>query len=129
MIFCTTVNDVDKICYLKYSKLMKTASETIGCVDSATSILGNKWTPQLLRYFLNEESVRFCQIQDLVGGINPRTLCARLEQLEDAGVISKQQSEDSSRCVYTLTDKGRDLMPVLQTMQAWSSKYPELQTA
>ena len=108
---------------------MKTASETIGCVDSATSILGNKWTPQLLRYFLNEESVRFCQIQDLVGGINPRTLCARLEQLEDAGVISKQQSEDSSRCVYTLTDKGRDLMPVLQTMQAWSSKYPELQTA
>lgn len=108
---------------------MKTASETIGCVDSATSILGNKWTPQLLRYFLNEESVRFCQIQDLVGGINPRTLCARLEQLEDAGVISKQQSEDSSRCVYSLTEKGKDLLPVLQSMQAWSSKYPELQTA
>lgn len=109
-----------------YSNVMKTASETIGCVDSATAILGNKWTPQLLRYFLNEESVRFCQIQDMVGGINPRTLCARLDQLEDAGIIIKQQTPDSSRCVYSLTDKGRELMPVLRSMQAWSTKYPSL---
>jgi DNA-binding HxlR family transcriptional regulator len=106
---------------------MKTAIEPVGCVDSATAILGNKWTPQLLRYFINEESVRFCQLQDLVGGINPRTLCARLDQLEDAEIIVKEVAGDSSRCVYKLTDKGRDLLPVLQSMQTWSSKYPELQ--
>ena len=105
---------------------MKTATETVGCVDSATTILGNKWTPQLLRYFINEDAVRFCQIQDLVGGINPRTLCARLEQLEDAGVIVKEANSDSNRCVYRLTDKGRDLLPVLKSMQAWSTKYPSL---
>ena len=101
----------------------------IGCVDSATAILGNKWTPQLLRYFINEETVRFCQIQDLVGGINPRTLCARLEQLESEGIIVKEPASDSGRCVYSLPDKGRDLMPVLQTMQAWSDKYPALQAS
>jgi DNA-binding HxlR family transcriptional regulator len=103
---------------------MKTGQEAIGCVNSATAILGNKWTPQLLRYFVNEESVRFCQIQELVGGINPRTLCARLEQLETEGIIVKKHTADTSRCVYKLTDKGRDLVPVLQSMQAWSSKYP-----
>ena len=112
-----------------YSNTMKTATETIGCVDSATAILGNKWTPQLLRYFINEESVRFCQIQDLVGGINPRTLCARLDQLEDAGIILKRTTEAGNRSVYQLTSKGRDLMPVLQTMQSWSDKYPSLQEA
>jgi DNA-binding HxlR family transcriptional regulator len=103
---------------------MKTASVNIGCVDSATEILGNKWTPQLLRYFLNEESVRFCQIQELVGGINPRTLCARLDQLEATGVIVKEAAGSGTRCEYRLTQKGHDLLPVLQTMQAWSSKYP-----
>lgn len=108
---------------------MKTARQTIGCVDSATAILGNKWTPQLLRYFINEESVRFCQIQDLVGGINPRTLCARLEQLEAEGVIVKQQSDDGGRSIYQLTDKGRELMPILQSMQDWSTKYPALQSS
>lgn len=111
-----------------YSKNMKPTGQ-IGCVDSATDILGNKWTPQLLRYFLNEETVRFCQIQELVGGINPRTLCARLEQLEAAGVIEKQSVGEGSRCVYSLTDKGRDLLPVLKSMQAWSAKYPTPQTA
>ncbi|MDB5184138.1 MAG: hypothetical protein JWO07_819 [Candidatus Saccharibacteria bacterium] len=110
-----------------YSNGMKTATDTIGCVDSATALLGNKWTPQLLRYFLNEESVRFCQIQELVGGINPRTLCARLDQLEDVGVIVKETVNDSNRCVYNLTAKGRELLPVLKSMQAWSSKYPELE--
>lgn len=108
---------------------MKTTQQAIGCVDSATSILGNKWTPQLLRYFINEETVRFCQIQDLVGGINPRTLCARLEQLEAEGIIVKHPAEEGSRCVYQLTDKGHDLMPVLRTMQEWSSKYPALQAS
>lgn len=114
--------------YLRYSNSMNTVSETIGCVDSATNILGNKWTPQLLRYFLNEETVRFCQIQDLVGGINPRTLCARLEQLEQQGIIVKQPAATGSRSTYTLTDKGRDLMPVLQSMENWSSKYPAAAT-
>lgn len=106
---------------------MKTAQKTIGCVDSATAILGNKWTPQLLRAFINEESVRFCQIQDLVGGINPRTLCSRLEQLESEGIIRKVQADESARSVYKLTEKGSDLLPVLQSMQEWSSKYPKLQ--
>lgn len=110
-----------------YSNSMKTASQTIGCVDSATEILGNKWTPQLLRYFINEESVRFCQIQELVGGINPRTLCARLDQLEQADIITKETSDHNSRGAYKLTNKGRDLLPVLQSMQQWSSKYPTLQ--
>lgn len=108
---------------------MKTATQMIGCVDSATDILGNKWTPQLLRYLLNEESVRFCQIQDLVGGINPRTLCARLEQLEQSGIIVKQPAATGSRSEYMLTDKGRDLLPVLQSMEDWSNKYPQPVTA
>lgn len=108
---------------------MKTAGKTIGCIDSATEILGNKWTPQLLRYFINEECVRFCQIQDLVGGINPRTLCARLEQLEAAGIIQKSVAENSGRSQYRLTDKGRDLMPILESMQSWTSKYPALRVS
>ena len=101
---------------------VKTDTE-IGCIKAATEILGDKWTPQLLRFFINEETVRFCQIQDLVGGINPRTLSARLAQLEDQGIIVKNHANGNSRCEYSLTEKGRDLMPVLHAMQAWSSQY------
>lgn len=101
-----------------------TATHTIGCLEAATEILGDKWTPRLLRFFMNEEVVRFCQLQDLVGGINPRTLSARLSQLEEHDIIEKLlTSESSTRCEYRLTQKGKDLLPILQDMERWSSRY------
>lgn len=103
--------------------------ERIGCVKAATKILGDKWSPQLLRFFVNEESVRFCQIQELVEGINPRTLSARLDHLVNEGIVTKDATTSDSRCEYRLTAKGRDLMPILRDMQAWSDQYaPATQT-
>ena len=107
----------------------ETINETVGCVKAATKILGDKWTPQLLRFFINEESVRFCQIQDLVEGINPRTLSARLDHLEAEGIITKNATTSDSRCEYRLTTKGRDLMPILKSMQSWSDQYTSKNTA
>ena len=98
-------------------------TETIGCVKAATKILGDKWTPQLLRFFINEEAVRFCQIQDLVEGINPRTLSARLDSLENEGIIEKVFPAEKSRCEYRLTQKGKELTPILRDMESWSTRY------
>ncbi|MFZ3010062.1 MAG: helix-turn-helix domain-containing protein [Candidatus Microsaccharimonas sp.] len=98
-------------------------TETIGCVKAATKILGDKWTPQLLRFFVNEETVRFCQIQDLVEGINPRTLSSRLDYLEQEGIITKSATTSESRCEYRLTKKGYELVPILKDMQSWSDRY------
>ena len=93
----------------------------VGCVKAATAILGDKWTPQLLRFFLSEETVRFCQLQTLVGSINPRTLSARLRVLEEQGIIVK--IDNGSRCDYQLTDKGHNLLPIIKSMEAWSQRY------
>jgi DNA-binding HxlR family transcriptional regulator len=101
---------------------METATKPVGCVQAATDILGDKWTPLLLRYFLNEETVRFCQLQELTGGINPRTLSARLSSLEQAEIIEKLPAS-GSRCDYKLTEKGRGLLPILQGMEEWGEKY------
>lgn len=102
---------------------MVTATEPVGCVAHATRILGDKWTPILLRYFMNEPTLRFCQLQDLADGINPRTLSARLTSLEQDGIIEKLSSDTSNRCEYCLTSKGKDLLPILRDMQLWGEKY------
>lgn len=98
-------------------------TEQIGCVKAATDILGDKWTPILLRYFLNEDEVRFCQLQELVGGINPRTLSARLDHLEHTNVIERITKREHSHCTYRLTKKGKALLPILQDMHQWSETY------
>ncbi len=100
-------------------------SNTVGCVKAATNVMGDKWTPVLLRYFINEKTVRFCQLQDMVGNINPRTLSARLVQLEEDGIILRRVTTSEKRCEYSLTQKGEALMPILIDMQEWSRKYGE----
>lgn len=107
-----------------YSNNMKADEQSLVCVKAATTVLGDKWTPQLLCIFAEEDTVRFCQLQEEVGGINPRTLSARLSSLEQHDIIQKLPSGSSSRCDYRLTQKGRDLLPILASMADWGTKYP-----
>jgi len=103
---------------------MNTSSTAVvGSLSSATEIIGDKWTPELLRYFMNERIVRFCQLQDLVGNINPRTLSARLAKLEQEGIIIKHPTTTEKRCDYVLSEKGKALLPILVSMQEWSAIY------
>ena len=102
-----------------------TATTTIGCVEEATRILGDKWTPVLLRAIHNSTQMRFCQLQDGVGGINPRTLTSRLASLEEEGIIERCSVETGRRECYRLSPKGEALMPVLQSMAQWGKDYPE----
>lgn len=106
-----------------YSVEIMTAQKIVGYVSAATDVIGDKWTPHLLRFFINEQKVRFCQLQDLAGGINPRTLSARLDRLESWGIIKKTATTSPARCEYSLTSKGRDLMPIIVDMEIWSNKY------
>ena len=97
-------------------------TQTMQHVGAATKILGDKWTPLLLRRFFATERVRFCELQEGSSGINPRTLSARLTMLEDEGIITKI---GDGRCEYMLSAKGRDFLPVLRQMEAWGRKHSD----
>lgn len=102
---------------------MENTLQKPGCVAAAAKILGDKWTPMIIRA-LSEGKLRFCQIQDRAGGVNPRTLSAKLIMLEEAGIITKSVfAEVPPRTEYCLTDKGEDLIPILQQMATWGDKY------
>jgi len=96
----------------------------MGCIAATMEIIGNKWTALILRD-LASGSKRFCLLEKSVGNINPRTLSKRLDDLEAQGIISKEVfAEVPPRIEYTLTQKGLDLIPILQQMAAWGDKYP-----
>lgn len=97
---------------------------TLGCIEAAAAVLGNKWTPLIIGELAKVETLRFCALQDKAGGVNPRTLSARLDELEQNGIIAKKTfNEVPPRCEYSLTKKGRDLVPALSAMATWSKKY------
>ena len=104
-------------------KLKSDIEKKPGCVAEATSILGNKWTA-LIVMELSQGCARFSHLQQSISGINPRTLSQRLDYLEHKRIITKKQfAEVPPRIEYTLTEKGRDLSPILKSMADWGYKY------
>ncbi len=105
------------------TKQPSTLEPKIGCIASAMEIIGNKWTALILRDLCGGPK-RFGELEKSVGSINPRTLSQRLDDLEQHGIVTKQSyAEVPPRIEYTLTQKGRDLVPVLKQMAAWGNKY------
>jgi DNA-binding HxlR family transcriptional regulator len=95
----------------------------VGCIASAMEIVGNKWTALILRDLFAGPK-RFGELEKSVGHINPRTLSQRLDDLERCGIVTKKSyAEVPPRIEYTLTQKGEDLLPILQQMAEWGTKY------
>ena len=93
------------------------------CIKNAMEIIGSKWTALILRdLFLGPRG--FCELQESVGGVNPRTLSLRLKSLEENGIISsKHYKQVPPKSEYALTSKGQDLIPIIKKMSEWGAKY------
>lgn len=108
---------------MKTSNLKKPLEPKVGCISFAMEIIGNKWTALILRDLFTGPK-RFGELEKTVGSINPRTLSQRLDDLEVQGVVTRESfAEVPPRIQYTLTEKGRDLLPILKQMAAWGEKY------
>lgn len=81
------------------------------------TLIGDRWTPLIVRD-LASGCRRFSELQRSVTGISPKSLSARLRRLEEAGVVSRSCfAEMPPRVEYRLTDKGRALLAVIDSMR------------
>lgn len=75
-------------------------------------------------WLLQEESpMRFNEIKRRIE-VNPVSLSQRLTELEQAGVVSRKTfNETPPRVEYSLTQQGRDLVPLMDALGEWAHKY------
>lgn len=86
--------------------------------------IGSSWTCLILRDLLLHGARRFQDFQTSLSGIAPTTLSDRLKNLEQNGLVERQfYSMSPPRAEYVLTQKGRDLGPIIGAMRQWGSKY------
>src|SRR5829696_1504100 len=88
--------------------------DTLGCPVARTAqIIGNKWTPLIVRDLADGQR-RFSELERSLIGISPKTLSERLKRLEEAEVVARQcYAEVPPRVEYSLTEKGFALLPVI----------------
>jgi DNA-binding HxlR family transcriptional regulator len=86
-------------------------------------IFGDAWTLAIV-LVLGTATRRFNELQRLLGGISPTTLTDRLKKLESYGLIAQErQTVDQLSVIYTLTDKGKQMLPVLKAIESFSKKF------
>jgi DNA-binding HxlR family transcriptional regulator len=100
----------------------KSFSEMDCSVAQCLEVVGEWWSMLIVRdaFF---GVTRFDDFQRSLG-ISRNVLHLRLEHLVDAGVLTKvPYSERPPRSEYRLSDKGRDLWPVLTSMRQWGDRH------
>ena len=88
-------------------------------VEVTLLLLSNKWTILILRDLLTGTK-RFGELKKSLSGVSQKVLTANLRSLEEKGIIEREvYPEVPPRVEYTLTDLGKTLEPIIDSMYAW----------
>ncbi len=86
-------------------------------------MLGKRWTGLIIRVLMGGPR-RFKDLHEQMPNVSDRLLSERLKELEARGVVQRKVYDDRPvRIEYQLTAKGRDLEPVVESIQNWAEKH------
>lgn len=88
--------------------------------ETALEMLSGKWKPRIIWKVYNQEVVRFGELKRQLPDITPKMLTQQLRELEEDGlVLRKIYTEVPPKVEYSLSEFGKTLKPVLDTIANW----------
>lgn len=91
-------------------------------VARAAEIITTRWTPVLLRELI-AGSTKFTELRNGLPTMSPTLLSKRLDELESAGIITKRKASKGRGWEYLITESGRELLPIVETLGIWGQKF------
>lgn len=96
-------------------------------IEVGLNILSGKWKLKIL-WHLSRGTVRFNELQRILGNITTKTLTQQLRELEEQGiVIRKIFPEVPPKVEYSLSEIGMTLQPILAQLCDWGKTYQDYQ--
>ena len=93
-------------------------------VSCSLDAWGDKWSLLIIRDLMYAKQCTYGDFLKAPEGIATNILAARLQALEENGIIKKLAHPDSkAKVLYRLTRKGIDLLPVMVEINLWAEKY------
>lgn len=103
---------------------MLTKEELPECpVATTVQLIGNKWKMLIIRNLIYNEKQRFTDFLKTIP-ISQKVLTDNLRSLEDDGLINREVfAEVPPRVVYSLSELGNTLRPIISAMENWGINY------
>src|SRR3954453_5510820 len=98
-----------------------------GCGSArALELVGDRWALLVVRELLLGPK-RFTDLRDGLPGIGPNVLSQRLKELEEIGVLRREQlPPPAASTVYELTEWGHELEEILVRLGRWGARSPSM---
>ncbi|MDY4011842.1 MAG: helix-turn-helix domain-containing protein [Fusobacterium gastrosuis] len=94
-------------------------------INYTQKILGGKWKITII-WVLRNEAKRYSEIKRFLGGISQGSLTKQLRELEEDNLIGRKvYPEVPPRVEYFLTEKGAQLIPILDSMEKFGTLWIE----
>lgn len=88
------------------------------------SLIQGKYKMFILYTLMEFKVVRFNEMQKYIGSITYKTLSSTLKQLEADGLIHREEyPQIPPKVEYSLTERGKSLIPILDQMCDWGAKH------
>ena len=95
-------------------------------VETTLTLIGDKWKVLILRDLMTGTK-RFGELKKCVGNVSQKVLTVQLRAMEANGLVHREvYAEVPPRVVYSLTDLGRSLKPILDAMWSWGENYKSM---
>ena len=92
-------------------------------VETTLTLIGDKWKVLILRDLM-PGTKRFGELKKSVGSVSQKVLTAQLRAMEESGLVQRKvYAEVPPRVEYSLTELGRSLKPILDSMWVWGEDY------
>ena len=105
----------------KEPKMLKFKGNEYPCCASLTmGIIGGKWKTVILFHLMNEK-LRYNELRKSMPTVTERTLSLQLKALEEDGLIKRKvyTAKPPLKVEYSLTDFGKTLIPLIQSIADW----------
>ena len=104
----------------------KIKGETFHCaMDVTMNFIGGKWKTVVL-WYLRNKTLRFGELKKQIPDMTEKMLSIQLKKMEEDGLVKREvYAEVPLRVEYSLTDFGKSLTPVLESISKWGRAYSE----
>ena len=93
-------------------------------LEYGLTVFGGKWKSRVICVLAEKGVLRYSSIRKEMTNITDAVLAATLKELIADDIVKRQQFDEiPPRVEYCLTDKGRSVVPTLQSICKWSGAY------
>lgn len=93
-------------------------------LEYGLEIFGGKWASRIICVLAEKETLRYSELRREMGNITDAVLAAALKQLiSDEIVARKSYDEIPPRVEYSLTERGKSVVPILQSICRWAGAF------